>query len=189
MHKFPAGLTAGLVAGLLAVAPAAAQTAEQAAAPTEGQAAPQTGEPGPAALAFVEQFSDDHLSGMLSRIGAHNEAMRALAEFDSKAVAIAFDAEIDEAVRQYGDQWARNMALAWEPLLTDAEMASLVELGADSPYADKYVASRDAAAASMAELSRDLFREILQQVLTGTVAVLSPDEPDPGKADNAAPAK
>ena len=161
MHR----LAAALIAAILATAPAAAQTG---AAPAD---------PGPEAVAFAQQFSDNHLSGMLSRIGMQNAALRALAEFDSRAVATVFDAQIDAAVRQYGGQWAHNMALAWEPLLSDAEMSSLVEKGAGSPHTDKYLARREAAAARMAELSSELFGQILQEVVIATVATLSPDTP------------
>lgn len=161
MHRF----AAALFAAALMAAPAAAQQAE---------------EPGPAALAFARQFSDDHLSGMLSRIGGRSEALRALAEFDGQVVATVFDAQIDAAVRQYGDEWARNMALAWAPLLSEAEMASLVEQAAKSPFADKYVASREAAAAAMAERSADLFGQVLQEVVADTIATLTPEATDAG---------
>ena len=116
---------------------------------------------------------------MLSRIGMQNVALRALAEFDGPAVATAFDAQIDAAVRQYSGQWAHNLALAWDPLLTDAEMASLLDEGAGSPYAEKYVAGREAAAASMSELSSELFGQILQEVVTATVVTLTPETPAP----------
>lgn len=158
-------LAAALISLMLATTPVAAQTS-----------APPA-DPAPEAVAFAQQFSDDHLSGMLSRIGMQNKALRALAEFDGRTVAAAFDAQIDVAVRQYGEQWAHNMALAWEPLLSDAEMASLVEQGVESPHADKYLASREAAAATMAELSTELFGQILQEVVAATVATLSPDTP------------
>lgn len=127
----------------------------------------------PEALAFVSQFSDDHLSGMLSRIGGQSTVMSELSKIDGRVLAAALDAEIDAAVERHGDEWAHNMALAWSPLLGDVEMASLVEDGANSPYADRYLAQRDEAAAGMATLSQDLFREILAEVMRNTLKRLS----------------
>ncbi len=134
-------------------------------------------EPSDAAMAFVDEFADDHLSGMLSRIGGQSEALRTLSQIDARLLAAAFDAEIDAAVERHGDAWARNLAMAWSPFLTDAQMASLAEEGAASPYADSYVENRGAAAARMAELSQDLFERILQEVVAATLTVLAPEQP------------
>jgi hypothetical protein len=68
--------------------------------------------------------------------------MRALSRIDAPLLAAVFDAEIDAAVERHGDEWVRNLALAWDPLLTDAEMRSLVEQGAGSPHAEKYAGPR-----------------------------------------------
>ena len=92
-------------------------------------------------------------------------------------LAAAFDAEIDAAVARHGDEWARNLALAWDPLLTDDEMGSLVEQGAASPHAERYAAARDEAAAAMAALSQDLFRDILAEVIGNTVRTLGAEPP------------
>lgn len=135
-------------------------------------------QPSEAALAFVEEFSDDHLSGMLSRIGGQSEAMRTLSQIDGRLLAATFDAEIDAAVARHGDEWARNLALAWSPLLTESEMASLVDRGAASPHADTYREAREAASARMADLSRDLFAQILQEVVAATLAALTRETPE-----------
>ncbi len=127
---------------------------------------------GEAAMEFVSEFSDDHLSGMLSRIGGQSEAMRTLSRIDARMLAAAFDAEIDAAVDRHGAAWAGNLALAWDPLLTDAEMRSLVAEGAASPHAGKYAAVRDEAAAAMATRSQDLFRAILVEVVGNTLRAL-----------------
>lgn len=56
-------------------------------------------------------------------------------------------------------------------------MESLAAEGSASPHSDKYLRNREAAAAAMARLSRDLFAEILQQVLSQTVSTLVPETP------------
>lgn len=72
-------------------------------APAVPPATAQQAEPTPAARAFVDRFADDHLSGMLSRIGAQSEALRMLAEFDAQTVATVLDARVAEAVQQHGE--------------------------------------------------------------------------------------
>ena len=89
MHR-----TAAAFLGLLLVwtgtgagaAPAAPATPAAAAAPAAQP--PQASE---AAMAFAGEFADDHLSGMLSRIGGQSEAMRMLSQIDGRLLA-AFDA-------------------------------------------------------------------------------------------------
>lgn len=124
--------------------------------------------PSEAAMAFAGQFSDDQLSGMLSRIGGGSQAMIELSQLGGTVVAEVFDLQIDAAVAKYGQQWQTNMALAWQPLLTDDEMTSLMSDGADSPYSGKYTELRTEAGQAMQASSQDLFREILGEVITET---------------------
>jgi hypothetical protein len=63
-------------------------------------------------IAFVSEFSDAHLSGMLSRIGGQTEARRTLSRADARILATAFDAALAAAVGRHGDAWARNLARA-----------------------------------------------------------------------------
>lgn len=158
-----------------ATAPAAAQAPAE--PPAEAPAAAPRNEPSDTAMTFAGEFAGDHLSGMLSRIGAQSEALRALARFDGPTVATVFDAQIDAAVRRHRDTWARNLALAWSPLLSEGEMRSLAEQGAESPHAATYVENREAAAAAMARLSGELFAGILQEVVAATVETLVPEAP------------
>jgi len=130
-------------------------------------------EPSEAALTFVAGFSDDHLSGMLSRFGGRDPRLASMAQVDGQAVAVTLDTAIAEAVRDNSDAWKRNMALAWTPLMSDAELTSLSTAGAQSPHVDKYLELRDEAGQSMQALSQDLFRGILEGVLEATVATLS----------------
>ena len=185
MRSFPAR---GLVAALL-IAPSALIVSTPVAALAEssrpGDAAPaetasqpsRPAQPSAAALAFAEELAGPHLSGMLARIAAGTQVMRALGELDGPAVATVLTAQIDAAVRRHRDDWARELAVAWSPLLSDAEMRSLAAEGQDSPHADSYSANRDAAAARMAELSQGLFQSILGEVVARTVRQLAPDEP------------
>ena len=60
------------------------------------------------------------------------------------------------------------MALAWQPLLNEEEMASLMTEGAASPYSEKYTGLRPQAGQAMQASSEDLFREILTEVIAET---------------------
>lgn len=137
-------------------------------------------DPSAAAVTFVSGFSDDHLSGMLSRIGARQPTLMAIGQLNGGLLASVFDAEIDKAVLVYGDAWRDNMARAWTPLLTDAELTSLTTAGAQSPFTDKYLALRGEAGQTMQVLSSDLFRQILSEVVANTARQLgaAPAAPD-----------
>ena len=124
--------------------------------------------PSQAALAFAGQFSDDQLSGMLSRIGGRSQAMVELSKLGGEYVAQVFDLQIDAAVAKYGNQWKLNMAAAWEPLLTVEEMASILAEGADSPHSEKYTGLRSEAGKAMQASSQELFGEILTEVIFET---------------------
>lgn len=124
--------------------------------------------PSNAAMAFAGQFSKDQLSGMLSRIGARTETMMMLGQLNGRLTEQVFNAEIDAAVARHGNAWQRNMARAWMPLLSEDEMLSLVTDAQASPYADKYTGLRNDAGRNMQELSKDLFKQILQEVVSNT---------------------
>ncbi|MEM6664279.1 MAG: hypothetical protein AAF666_19115 [Pseudomonadota bacterium] len=130
-------------------------------------------EPSDAAIAFAGSFSDDQLSGMLSRIGARQPTLIAMSQLHGPLVASVFDAEIDKAVEAHGTAWRRNMALAWDPLLSEGEMLSLTGEGATSPYTEKYLGLRAEAGQAMQGLSQDLFRLILAEVVQNTITELS----------------
>jgi hypothetical protein len=84
---------------------------------------------------------------------------------------------IDRAVVKYGPAWQRNLALAWTPLLTREELSSLTTAGAHSPHTEKYLSLRGSAGQTMQQLSQDLFHEALTEVVTNTVAELTPGQP------------
>lgn len=125
-------------------------------------------QPSETAMEFAGQFSDEQLSGMLSRIGGGSGAMIEMSQLGGSMVADVFDLQIDAAVEKYGPQWQTNMAQAWSPLLTDEEMASLMAEGAASPYSEKYSGLRAQAGQAMQASSEDLFKEILTEVIAET---------------------
>ena len=133
-------------------------------------------EPSQAAMTFAAGFSQDQLSGMLSRIGARQPQMMALGQMDGSTLAAVFDVEIARAVEKHGTAWQRNMAIAWTPLLSEDELTSLTVEGAESPHVDKYLGLRDQAGQNMQALSGDLFRAILQEVMQNTINQLAPSE-------------
>lgn len=139
-------------------------------------AAPRAEEPSAAALEFVGLFSDRHLSGMLSRIGARQPQMLMLGQAGGRLTETVFNDQIDMAVAKYGDAWQRNMALSWDGLLDDEAFASLTAEGAESPYQAQYLSLRGAAGQAMQGLSQDLFRDILAEVIDETSQVLTVDE-------------
>ena len=138
--------------------------------------AADTAPPSEAALAFVGAFSDDHLSGMLSRVGGRQPQMVALSQLNGTIVAATFDAEIDKAVTKYGPQWRHNMALAWMPLLSTEEFESLTANAAGSPYGEKYLSLRGDAGKTMGALSQELFAKIVDEVIQNTVKSLTDDK-------------
>ncbi|MFK7944808.1 MAG: hypothetical protein AB8B85_18130 [Paracoccaceae bacterium] len=143
--------------------------------------AADTSAPSEAAMAFVGQFSDDHLSGMLSRVGASQPAMMAAGQFNGSLLAVVFDAEIDKAVTEYGPEWQRAMASSWTGLMTDEQFTSLTNDGADSPYSDTYLGLRSTAGAQMQQNAGDLFRKILSQVVGNTFKELGAHVPTPSE--------
>lgn len=138
--------------------------------------ATQIVEPSEAALTFVAGFSDDHLSGMLSRIGSRSPVLAGFAQIDGQVTSLTFDAEIDKAVKRHGAAWKRNMAIAWTPLLSEDELTSLTTAGAQSPHTDKYLELRGEAGLTMQSLSQQLFRDVLREVIDNTVAELTPKD-------------
>ena len=144
------------------------------------------GEPTQAAMAFVEKFSDGHLTAMLTRIGARHPTLVAMSQLHGQMLAAAYDTEVKRSVEKYGAQWRTNMARAWSGLLTDEELTSLFSDGAASPHSEKYKSASKDAGQRMQSLSADLFKKVLNETVKNTIAVLA--EPAEGaetpKTDN-----
>lgn len=135
-------------------------------------------EPSAAAMEFVGQFSDDHLTGMLTRIGARQGPLIAMSQLHGQLLAAVYDAEVAKAVKKHGPTWQRNMARAWTALLSEDELTSLRTDGAKSPYTEKYKGLRAEAGQRMQLLSQKFFADVLQEVMQKTVAELSQPLPD-----------
>ncbi len=76
-------------------------------------------------------------------------------------------AEIATAAPKYQEQWNRNLAQAWAPLMTSTEFDSVVADKQQSPFAGKFVSLQDKAGANMKQNSEPLLKAVLTEVLTG----------------------
>lgn len=149
-------------------------------APLSPRASEEPNEPSQAAMDFVLGFSDIHLTGMLQRIGSQQPVLVAASQVNSELLVAVFEAEIAQALKVYGPQWQRNLALSWTPLMTDDELHSLASQGEASPHTEKYLELRGEAGKTMQSLSQDLFKQILSEVVDKTVKQMGEiAEPDP----------
>ncbi len=137
--------------------------------PVASKASEEPKEPSQAAMDFVLGFSDTHLTGMLQRIGAQQPVLVAASQVNAELLVAVFEAEIAQALKVYGPQWQRNLAISWTPLLTDDELHSLASQGASSPHTEKYLELRGEAGKTMQSLSQDLFKQVLSEVVDKTV--------------------
>ena len=159
-----------------------------AALPTSGFADEKTetpAEPSEAAMAFVGQFSDAHLTGMLTRIGARQPPLVAMSQLHGQLLAAVYDAEVAKAVKKHGPTWQRNMARAWTALMSEEELNSLRTDGAKSPHTEKYKGLRAEAGQRMQVLSQKFFADVLQEVMQNTIDELSQPVEDEKTKDKA----
>lgn len=75
-------------------------------------------------------------------------------------------AEIAVVVPRYQEQWNRNLAQAWAPLMTSAEFDSVATVKQQSPFASKFLSLQDRAGASMKTNSEPLLKTVLTEVLS-----------------------
>ena len=137
--------------------------------------ASETDTPSEAAMTFVGQFSDNHLSGMLSRLGGRSKVFIGLVQAHGQIVDRVLELAVADAVRAYGAEWQTNMAAAWDPLLSEEELTSLTTAGAQSPHTDKYLELRGQAGEAMQTSSQDLFEKIMAEVMGDVQAALKVD--------------
>lgn len=76
-------------------------------------------------------------------------------------------AEIAVAVPKHQEQWNKNLALAWAPLMTSAEFDSVVSDKQSSPFASKFMSLKERAGATMKVNSEPLLKTVLTEVLRG----------------------
>lgn len=134
-------------------------------------------------MTFVLGFSDTHLTGMLQRIGSQQPVLVAASQVNSQLLVAVFESEIAQALKVYGPEWQRNLALSWTPLLTEDELHSLATQGAGSPYTDKYLELRSEAGKTMQSLSQDLFKQILSEVVDKTMQQMGDPAADAAPSD------
>lgn len=75
-------------------------------------------------------------------------------------------AEVAVVVPKYQEQWNRNLAQAWVPLMTSAEIDSVASDKQKSPFASKFVSLQDRAGTAMKANSEALLKTVLTEVLT-----------------------
>jgi hypothetical protein len=76
-------------------------------------------------------------------------------------------AEIAVAVPKHQEQWNRNLAQAWAPLMTSIEFDSVVSDKQTSPFASKFASLQDRAGVTMKANSEPLLKTVLTEVLIG----------------------
>lgn len=74
--------------------------------------------------------------------------------------------ELAISVSRYQDQWDRNLAKAWAPLMTKSEFDSLVADKQKSPYIAKFSSLQKHAGAAMKTSSMDLLTKVMTEALT-----------------------
>lgn len=78
-------------------------------------------------------------------------------------------AEIAVAAPNHQEQWNRNLAQAWAPLMTSAEFESVVAEKQKSPFASKFISLQDRAGVTMKTNSEPLLKTVLTEVLTSVL--------------------
>lgn len=73
--------------------------------------------------------------------------------------------EIVAALPKYQEQWNKNLAQAWAPLMTNAEIESVTTEKQQSPFSGKFVSLQDKAGAAMKIKSEPLLKDVLADVL------------------------
>lgn len=76
-------------------------------------------------------------------------------------------AELAVVVPKHQDEWNRNLAQAWAPLMAPQEFDSVVSEKQRSPFAPKFLSLQDRAGAAMKARSEPLLKRVLTEVLTG----------------------
>ena len=75
-------------------------------------------------------------------------------------------AELAYAVPRHQDQWDRNLAKAWAPLMTASEFDSMTANKQKSPYAAKFSSLQNEAGAAMKANSEKLLTTVMTEALS-----------------------
>lgn len=79
-------------------------------------------------------------------------------------------AELAVTVPKYQDQWDKNLAQAWAPLMTNDEFASVASQKQQSSHFAKFMSLQNQAGATMKAKSQALLTTVMTEVLNGELA-------------------
>jgi hypothetical protein len=85
-------------------------------------------------------------------------------------------AEIAVVAPKHQEQWNKNLAQAWQPLMTPEEIDSIITQKQQSPYASKFMSLQDKAGTTMKANSEPWLKTVLAEVLTGVFEKSMPNE-------------
>lgn len=75
-------------------------------------------------------------------------------------------AELAVSVLQHQDEWDRNLAQAWAPLMSAEEFESLASKRQQSPYVSKFMSLQNQAGSSMKIKSQALLEKVMSEAVT-----------------------
>jgi hypothetical protein len=76
------------------------------------------------------------------------------------------------AVAKHQDEWDRNLAQAWAPLMTAEEFESVATKKRESPYFAKFMSLQNQAGAAMKARSQTLLATVMAEALTAELGKL-----------------
>lgn len=118
-------------------------------------------------LKFIQGMGINANFGQMLRFSAaHMQTYRNIVcVLGSSGAQQLVDQELRPVIAKYQPQWDKNLAAAWNPLLSQEEMNSLLELKRQSPYASKYQAAGAQAGKVMMFSSEDLLKGALGEAM------------------------
>lgn len=79
-------------------------------------------------------------------------------------------AELAVTVPKYQDQWDKNLAQAWAPLMKNDEFVSVASQKQQSPHFAKFMSLQNQAGAAMKTKSQTLLTTVMTEALNGELA-------------------
>lgn len=138
--------------------------------PVSSPSAQDLGDPG---LALVDRY---HLGSNLERManavakGTHTYGLVAQIHGVNNASAVV-TREIKKLLPTYQERWDKNLANAYSAHFSPAELRSLTQMGAHSPFADKLLTERHAVSQDMQKHSEPLLTELVTKALINAITV------------------
>ena len=110
----------------------------------------------------------ENLTGMTYKIAKATTTYKGVeAELGPQKADALIRTEIAVSVPKHQEQWNRNLAHAWAPLMTSAEFDSVASDKQNSPFAPKFVSLQEQAGNMMKVHSEPLLKTVLTDVLRG----------------------